>query len=53
MNREQQNYNNTTHYPYQTEPRFQPFAENNLAEDYVNPTYRSIGLDEREKRYEI
>lgn len=50
MNREQPNYN-TTHYPYKTEPRFQPFTENPVqTEDFVNPTYRSIGLDEREKR---
>lgn len=52
MNREQQNYNNTVHYPYTAEPRFQSFPENPIpAEDFSNPTYRSIGLDEREKRY--
>lgn len=51
MNRDQPNYSNTTHYPYpQTEPRFQQFADNSLNEEYTNPTYRSIGLDEREKR---
>ncbi|KAI8080452.1 velvet factor-domain-containing protein [Thamnidium elegans] len=53
--KEQQNYNNTVHYPYTAEPRFQSFPENPIpTEDFSNPTYRSIGLDEREKRtYEL
>jgi hypothetical protein len=62
MNRDQQNFNNVQPpYDYQPPPpasdRFYPTDNTTIKEEYNsngnnNGLYRSIGLDERDKRFE-